>query len=471
MSANLQRLLLAVFLALIYSPLAALLLDLPQATLPGFRWALLARSAALSAAVALFCGAVALVAAVSVWRRPHTPRWLPWLAVGMAIFQGWLAAGWVEGMAFLPLAFCLSLLALSTADPRLVDPARLSRPPLTVLRRVVLPLAAPPWLAGVSLIFVLSLADYTVPSLFSTATYALGIFAEFSAGGRPGTTLLLAAPLLAVCTLALAAVHAPLRGAALQRRHAPASLAGSFPLAWRLLELAVWAVCLLSAAVALLGLLRAIASPPALVEAATSSTREIANSFSIAGVAALAALPPALAAARFLVRPGRLASLLWLIILLPLAVPAPLTGIGLVTLWNHTSTGAVYGSAAMPVLAALARFLPIAALLLAAFLLRLDPLLEDAARLFRPNRTTGFVRVTLPLLGPGLLASAGAVFALALGELGATLVVAPPGMTTLALRIYNYLHYGASETVASLCLITAAATLGCAFLVTRLVRS
>ena len=45
------------------------------------------------------------------------------------------------------------------------------------------------------------------------------------------------------------------------------------------------------------------------------------------------------------------------------------------------------------------------------------------------------------------------VFALTLGELGATLLVIPPGQSTLTLRLYNYLHYGASEEVAGLSLL------------------
>jgi iron(III) transport system permease protein len=61
---------------------------------------------------------------------------------------------------------------------------------------------------------------------------------------------------------------------------------------------------------------------------------------------------------------------------------------------------------------------------------------------------------------PGFVAAACVVFALAAGELGATLVVAPPGQATLTMRIYNYLHYGASQTVAGLCLIMASTALG-----------
>jgi iron(III) transport system permease protein len=142
-------------------------------------------------------------------------------------------------------------------------------------------------------------------------------------------------------------------------------------------------------------------------------------------------------------------------------------GVGLIALWNRPEFGALYPSLALPVLAALARFTPFAALALLAQLHRVDPLLWDAARVFqssgarisRGGALRTLLRVQLPLALPGVLTGMCLVFALTLGELGATLLVAPPGQSTLTLRIYNYLHYGASDSVAGLCLALAAATL------------
>ena len=59
----------------------------------------------------------------------------------------------------------------------------------------------------------------------------------------------------------------------------------------------------------------------------------------------------------------------------------------------------------------------------------------------------------VPMLSKGLVAAVCLVFILVTGELGATLIVTPPGSGTITMKIYNYLHYGASETVAALCLI------------------
>jgi iron(III) transport system permease protein len=60
---------------------------------------------------------------------------------------------------------------------------------------------------------------------------------------------------------------------------------------------------------------------------------------------------------------------------------------------------------------------------------------------------------------PSLIAAFSAVFALSATELGAAVLLAPPGKNTLTMKIYNYLHYGASETVAVLCLIMLVITL------------
>ena len=106
-------------------------------------------------------------------------------------------------------------------------------------------------------------------------------------------------------------------------------------------------------------------------------------------------------------------------------------------------------------IAGVARFAPFAVLAVFAQERRLDPALVDAARVHQRSRLHGWWRVRLPLLGPGLVAAACVVFVLTLGELAATVVVVPPGSQTLTLRIYNYLHYGASDAVAALCLAMA----------------
>jgi len=97
----------------------------------------------------------------------------------------------------------------------------------------------------------------------------------------------------------------------------------------------------------------------------------------------------------------------------------------------------------------------VATLALTAHLRRIDPLLLEAARLLAPPGPRRWLRVDLPLLGPGLGAAFGVVFGLTQAELETMLLVVPPGSATVSMRIYSHLHYGSGSAVAGLCLAEA----------------
>jgi iron(III) transport system permease protein len=208
-----------------------------------------------------------------------------------------------------------------------------------------------------------------------------------------------------------------------------------------------------------MGLVLAAGSLPRIAATVQFSAREIQNSLLVVASTILIALPLALAVSRQLLREDWYGSLWWGIILLPLAVPAPLVGIGLISLWNNAAFASLYGTFLMPVFASVSRFAPFAAVILFVQLRSVDKALFDAARVFSRDTLHTSCRITLPLLAPGLFVASAVLGALTFGELGATLIVTPPGFGTLAIKIYNYLHYGAAPEVAGLCLVMVTATL------------
>jgi iron(III) transport system permease protein len=130
-------------------------------------------------------------------------------------------------------------------------------------------------------------------------------------------------------------------------------------------------------------------------------------------------------------------------------------GAGLVALYNNAWTAAVYDSPAMLVLAALARFAPVAAIAVSVTASPLDRgALEASIVTARPARA--YRRVVAPQLLASAVAGGLLVAAFAAGELGATLMVLPPGTSTAVVRAFNLLHYGASEEVAAIALAVAA---------------
>jgi molybdate transport system permease protein len=102
-----------------------------------------------------------------------------------------------------------------------------------------------------------------------------------------------------------------------------------------------------------------------------------------------------------------------------------------------------------------------------------DPGLEDAARTLGHGPVRTFLAVTLPLARPGILAGALLAFARALGEFGATVMVAPntPGTRTLALEIYRQASVpGGEGAVAGLALLSILLSAGSLLAVEALAR-
>lgn len=165
------------------------------------------------------------------------------------------------------------------------------------------------------------------------------------------------------------------------------------------------------------------------------------------------------AKARF---PGR--ALMTGLLTLPLVLPPTVLGYLLLLClgrsglgpWLESATGAslVFHWTGGAVAAAVASF-PLYFLPARAAFLGADPALEDAARLLGHGEGSVFLRVTLPLAWRGLAAGLVLAFIKAVGEFGATLMVAGniPGATqTASLAIYEAVTLGETARAARLSL-------------------
>jgi len=374
---------------------------------------------------------------------------------------GWLISFWAELMALLPLSVFLTWVAFASVDIRLVDAGRLVRSDIAVIREIILPLAAPSLGAAFAFVFLICCTDYSVPSLFGADVFALDIFAQFSASNSPAQAFLYALPLLIVTLAVMIACRSGIRTLAQTPNWFSARFGNppAFPVWFSVLQAAAILLLTIQILVLFLGLILAAGSPGAFFTSVAMARDELAYSLLTAVLVIIISLPLALAAAQELLRPGFRGAAAWIIVLIPLAVPAPLIGIGMITIGNLPGLSALYPVTIMPAIVSVIRFAPFAAIVLFIQMRFIDPLLFDAAAVFARNRTDAWARIHLPLLAPGLVVSAGILAALTLAELGATLIVSPPGHATITMRIYNYLHYGSSSDVAGLCLMVTVLTL------------
>ncbi len=102
----------------------------------------------------------------------------------------------VESMSFLPFALAAALVGLKEAETEEWRSALLFKDPDEVFFRILLPKQLPFLIAMGGVIFVLSVTDYSIPSLFQVNVYAMEIFSDYSASGQSIHSLKLALPLI-----------------------------------------------------------------------------------------------------------------------------------------------------------------------------------------------------------------------------------------------------------------------------------
>ncbi|SEK14993.1 molybdate transport system permease protein [Paraburkholderia tropica] len=191
-------------------------------------------------------------------------------------------------------------------------------------------------------------------------------------------------------------------------------------------------------------------------------------SLRVAGLATALALVAGIALGWLFARrrfPGSTA--LEAVFMLPLVLPPTVIGYGLLVAagrrsivggWLYRQTGyKIVFNWHGAVLASALVALPLVLKSANAAFAGVDRSLEAAALTLRQSPWSVFVRVTLPLAWPGILAGTLLAFARAMGEFGATLMVAgdiPHQTQTLSMAIYDAMQDGRDEAALLLVLVT-----------------
>ncbi len=145
-----------------------------------------------------------------------------------------------------------------------------------------------------------------------------------------------------------------------------------------------------------------------------------------------------------------------------LVVPGPLLSVGVIRLLNHPWDSPLAGltwlydhTLVAPWLVQMVRATPVAILILWPTWASVPSNLLAAARSEGAGWLSTLLRVAVPMRWRSVTVCWLATLAISIGELSATLLVMPPGPSTLTVRVFSLLHYGVEGRVAgiSLCLI------------------
>jgi len=138
--------------------------------------------------------------------------------------------------------------------------------------------------------------------------------------------------------------------------------------------------------------------------------------------------------------------------------PAAVLGVGLIAVWNHPATSAVYGTLAIVVLGYVARYAAIGARTIAVAITQGSPHLEEAAQAFGASYVRRLLGIVVPVHARGVVAAWVLALVFCLRDLETTILFYPPGRETLPVRIFTLEANGPPAVVAALALVQVTVT-------------
>lgn len=402
-----------------------------------------------------------------------------------ALLSGVSATVWIHALAATPWVALIVSQGLRHVEAELEELALLDASPLAVFFRVTLVRALPAMVAAALFVTVTTAAEMTVTDIYRVRTYAEELYTNAALttdAVELGLSVWPHVAILAVLTALgwqTAAMLAPIAAQAAPRQPHSFELGPwRWPLAMLVLALTLFAVGLpLGNLFYKAGLMYQNAGTVARASwsyerfSAATFGRELnparwrfANEYRttllLGSCVATASTVLAAVVASLARDSRRLTRGLALLLGAGLAMPGPLVALGVIWLLNRPSPALLpwlYDETLLaPVLAIGVRTLPIASFVLWSSFRAIDQDQVDAARADGASWLSLLLAVLLPQRWPTVVAVWLVSFAIAAGDLTSSLLVIPPGRTTIANQIFILIHAGVHNAEAGLCLGQAA---------------
>lgn len=350
--------------------------------------------------------------------------------------------------------------ALRGMDPALEETSRsLGFNRTQTFFKVILPQLRPSLFGGAVLIALHMLAEFGALSFLNYETFTTAIFDQYYVAFDGASAAMLTLVLLLLC-LGLLALELLIRGKAkyaIARKGTPGmleniALGAIKPLA--IMGLVVLTVLAAGVPLGIIGywLLTGTSSTVHLQEVFTALTTTLTFGLGGAVLAIIFALPLVFLAVRY---QGKLATLAERLPYFIHSLPGLVIGLTLV-FFAIRYAYPFYQTTLLLLIGYAMLYLPLAQSSIRAALMQVSQQLEEMARSLGKGAFSVFVRITLPLIAPGVGAGLALVFLQIMKELTATLLLRPTGVDTLATKVWEHTanaEFGASAPYAALLIL------------------
>jgi iron(III) transport system permease protein len=395
----------------------------------------------------------------------------------VALLDGWRGTIWIHSMAALPWVVLIVGIGLRRSERVLEETALLDASAGNVFFRVTLRNSLPVIGAAALWVAVTTAGEMTVTDFFDIRTYAEELYTQIAIGQEPGGV----PPSVlwgVVLTVALIIGGVKLLGLFIPRER-PASLGQCLTF-----QLGRWRWPLATVAGLVLILVIGVPVGSLIYKAGVQVTLSDAGrerTFSLLKCLTMIAQAPgdfskefrwsltagtisasvAVAIGTLMAWWGRKSTgaarfAILAVIAAVFSLPGPVVGLGVIHLLNQPQLPPLcwlYDHTILaPVLALTLKSLPAATLVMWYAVQSIPRELLESAAVDGAGSESQLWHIAIPMRWPAIAAAWLIALAVSLGELAGSILVVPPGVSTLSISIFGLLHYGVEDRVAGVCL-------------------
>ena len=324
---------------------------------------------------------------------------------------------------------------------------------ITVIK-IVLPLIKPALITSFILVFIFSISEFSVPSIFGAKVFTTEIFTQFTAFYNHSLAILQSALLVLLCILLLLAERKSIANAPFLSIGEKGSNTKLYHLKNRGLGFVFLAAWFLVSVVLPFMVL--------FIQSFQNGIGDFNRAFNLLKPTFANSMGLALTGALIMVFIGFVVayysetqnknSLVW-ILLIVFAIPSIIVGISLIKFYNRPMLDFIYSGPLIILIGYVGKFSFISAKLIANAIKQIPKSLDEAAQIEGISFFNRMRKILIPLIMPALFAAFIISFIFNLGELGMTIMLYPPGTEIMPIKVFTIMANAPQALTSSMTLI------------------
>jgi len=387
------------------------------------------------------------------------------------LITGFRISAFVQTIYYIPFASIIFYLHINNInesyfDSSLIEISNLKSKLLTIKEFSFAPISF-----SLLLITLLSISNYAIPSIFAFNTYPIEIMSIFANSNNLFSVIFTTLPLLLISIIISILIYK-----VFSKNYESFQIKSNnlFEIKNnynnKIINIILILIIIIQTFSPIIFLLFDYSSIKAIVPSVINNYQDILYTIIVIFISSLLIILISTFFAYTAINSKKLKSFFIILSILLLGLPSSFVGISVNYLYNINFFDFLFYTPTMLIHSFVIRFLPISFFIIFYDFIKYEKNYFYAALLNTNSKIEIFKTIILPNSFYNIFFAFISVSILSIGEIGASIIVMPPGKSTLAVIIYNYLHYGSSDSVKGLSLFIFILLILISFFIIKLIK-